>query len=157
MYRMIRPKLFFAMALLALLVSAFFPIAAGAQSESWRGEYFSSINLTGSPVVREDTAINFNWGAGTPMAGLPADDFSVRWTRPLYFEAGRYRFTTESDDGVRLFVDGALVIDQWREMAARYSSELYLAAGTHTVRLEYFEQRGGAMAQLNWSRVDAPT
>lgn len=141
----------------AMLVAMPMTVGAQAPSTAWRGEYFANPYLSGSPLVREEGAVNFAWGVGAPMAGLPADNFSVRWTRSVYFEAGRYRFTTTTDDGVRLFLDGALLIDQWRPMAAsRHTSEVQLAAGTYTVRLEYFEATGEATAQLGWNRVDLP-
>ena len=63
-------------------------------------------SLSGAPTLTGTTTdINFNWGLGTPTAGFPADFFSVRWVRNLPLEAGRYRFTTTTDDGVRLWVN----------------------------------------------------
>jgi hypothetical protein len=124
----------------------------------WRGEYFANPNLAGVPVVvQEDRKIDFDWGNGAPFPGMPLDYFSVRWTGKLTTEAGRYRFTTETDDGVRLYVDGRLLIDQWRPMPpTRFSAEVDLTAGTHTVRMEYFEATGGAVARLMWARVAGP-
>ena len=119
---------------------------------NWRGEYFNNRTLAGSPLlVRDDANINFNWGLGIPAAGLPADNFSVRWTRTINFPAGSYRFTTTSDDGVRLWVNGHLLIDKWLDQAATpYSGVLYLS-GNVAVQMEYYENSGLAMAQLNWA------
>ncbi len=119
---------------------------------NWRGEYFNNLTLAGSPVlVRDDANINFNWGAGIPANGLPADNFSVRWTRTLNFPAGTYRFTTTADDGVRLWVNGHLLIDQWKQQAAAtYAGVIYLS-GNALVQMEYFEQGGLAVAQLSWA------
>jgi uncharacterized protein YraI len=59
----------------------------------WKGEYYSNRDLSGNPVlVRNDGAIDFDWGVGSPGSGLPVDNFSVRWTRVLDFSAGTYRF-----------------------------------------------------------------
>lgn len=128
---------------------------ASAQGQSWRGEYFPNTTLTGTPTVRDDSTINFNWGGSAPWAGFPADNFSVRWTRQVWFDAGKYRFTTTTDDGTRLFLDGALVIDQWKEQATTsHSANVQLAAGWYTVRMEYLEKGGGATAQLKWERTD---
>jgi hypothetical protein len=56
---------------------------------NWRGEYFINTSLNGTPVlVRDDTAVDFNWDSGTPALGLPNNNFSVRWTRSLYFDGG---------------------------------------------------------------------
>ena len=69
----------------------------------WRGEYYTNRDLTGSPaVVRNDAEINFNWGGSAPSTSLPADGFSVRWTRHVPFQGGSYRFYVRSDDGVRV-------------------------------------------------------
>jgi len=118
----------------------------------WRGEYYSNRNLNGNPVsVRNDLAIDFDWGAGAPGPGLPADNYSARWTRTLNFEPGRYRFLARADDGVRVWIDNELVIDQWRESTARtYTVERTLSAGSHAMRVEYFEATGGAQMRFGW-------
>ncbi len=131
-----------------------------AQSGTWRGEYYSNGSLYGNPtLVRNDGAINFNWGYGSPSGEIPSDNFSARWTSDIYFEAGRYRFSTETDDGVRLFVDGALLVDRWQAMPpTQFNSEVELSAGVYTVRMEYFEAGDQARANLWWTRIStAPT
>ncbi|MCZ7575293.1 MAG: PA14 domain-containing protein [Ardenticatenaceae bacterium] len=145
--------LFTALVTAALLAM---PVDALADDAGWRGEYFPNPYLGGAPaVVRQDAAINFNWGTGSPDRSIPADNFSARWTRQVYFEAGHYRFTTETDDGVRLFVDGSLILDQWRIMApTQHSMEISLGAGVHSVRMEYFEATERAVARLWWSRAE---
>ncbi len=122
---------------------------------SWRGEYFNNERLAGAPsVVRNDGTINFDWGLGWPSPRINADYFSVRWTRTFFFYTGTWRFTTTTDDGVRLFVDNVLVIDQWHEQpATSYSADVPLGAGNHTVRMEYFELTGVALARLNWQLI----
>lgn len=125
---------------------------------TWRGEYFNNMTLTGAPVlVRDDATIDFDWGDGSPAAGVNGNEFSVRWTRNVNFaSAGRYRFTTTTDDGVRLFVDGNLIIDEWRDMSkTSFSREISLSAGVHTVRMEYYEHMGTAAALLSWTFLDA--
>lgn len=126
------------------------PIAA-PEDGSWKGEYYTNETLSGSPAaVRADAAIDFDWGHGSPIAGaLNENNFSVRWTRNLHFAAGLWRFKTTTDDGVRLWVDGELVIDQWRLMRGEnHEAKVQLQEGVHSVRMEYFERDGGAMAML---------
>jgi hypothetical protein len=79
----------------------------------------------------------------------------VRWTgNPSFAQAGRYRFHTNTDDGVRLWVDGWLLIDQWHNQGAtEYTAEINLSAGQHQVRMEYYENVGWAGAQLWWEGV----
>jgi hypothetical protein len=119
-------------------------------------EYYDNPWLAGSPaLVRTDDEINFDWGDGSPDDVIPSDGFSVRWTRSIDVEEGTYRFTTTSDDGVRLYVDGALLIDCWYDMTSSvHSAEVELSAGTHTLRLEYYENQGDAIAELSWDQID---
>jgi len=114
---------------------------------NWKGEYFSNTTLSGSPALtRDDLAIGFDWGQGAPANGLPVDNFSVRWTRTLQFNAGVYRFSLKSDDGVRLWIDGILQIDEWHTSSGQtFTRDVQLGAGNHTLRIEYFENTGGAL------------
>ncbi len=116
----------------------------------WVGQYFSNPDLSGAPAfVREDSRIDFDWGGGSPREGFPADNFSVRWTNTFRLDGGLYRFTTETDDGVRLFVDGRLLIDEWRlQPATKYTAEVRLGKGEHTVVMEYQERADRAVARL---------
>jgi hypothetical protein len=117
---------------------------------NWYAEYYNNQNLAGAPsVIRYDAAINFDWGLGSPHSRLSADCFSVRWTRTQWFNAGTHHFAATVDDGVRLYVDGALVIDQWKEQpAATYTADVLLGAGNHKIVMEYLELTGVAQAHL---------
>jgi len=125
----------------------------------WRGEYYANMTLAGNPaLVRDDAAIQFEWGTGSPGPGLPADMFSVRWSRTLHFDAGLYRFTVTADDGVRFWVDGQLQVDDWHDGSLRsHTVELRLTEGGHTLYIEYFEDLGDAAMQLSWKRIKLPT
>jgi hypothetical protein len=119
----------------------------------WHGEYFSNTTLTGTPTrCRDDAAVNFDWGTGAPITGVPADNFSVRWTRTENFTGGNYRFTMGSDAGARLFIDGVLVLNDWSPAqtypATPPSTIRNLAAGNHTIVMEYYETTGPARATL---------
>ncbi len=140
-----------ALGLLGLTAPAPEALAQGG----WYGEYFANPNLTGSPTMtRYDNRLRFDWGGGSPGAGIPADNFSVRWTRSEWFEAGTYRFTISSDDGVRIWVGGTLVVDDWRDRQAGWSFvDHYVSRGTHSVRVEYYERTGGAQVEVTWERV----
>jgi hypothetical protein len=150
---------------LILLLTVQFPVRSapvGAQEgTAWRGEYYAGTDLIGAPaLVREDRdpngtpGIDFDWGAGAPAEGLPADGFSARWTKRETFEAGAYRFQATADDGIRLFVDGELVIDAWRKDGPReVRADRSLTAGQHSLRVEYFEGVGSAVVKVHWEPV----
>lgn len=119
---------------------------------TFTGQYFNNRNLTGSPVLtRQDKKINFLWGESSPGAGVPVDNFSVRWTNTVFFSAGKYRFTTTTDDGVRLYIDNQLVIDKWvSQSSTAHVADVNLTTGNHTIRMEYFDGVYDAQAQLSW-------
>jgi hypothetical protein len=123
----------------------------------WRGEYYANRDLSGAPArVRNDVVVNFNWGQGAPASGVPADNFSVRWTRSLGFDGATYRFNVYVDDGVRLWVDNQLVIDAWYDSSAHtVSGEYAMIRGTHTIRVEYYERIGEALVRLWWEKLDS--
>jgi hypothetical protein len=141
--------------MVALLVALLLPGVTQA-ADGWYGEYFSNRHLSGAPVVvRHDLNIDFNWGTGSPDALLPADDFSARWTQTLHFAEGYYEFSVAADDGVRLFVDGKIVVDDWRNTAyTTRRSSIQLSEGAHTVRLEYYEATAHAAVRLSWERKE---
>lgn len=128
----------------------------GGQPQSfagWKGEYFNNSSLTAPPLfVRDDPVIDFNWGLEPPIAGFSADDFSVRWTRTLDFPAGRYQFNIRTDDGVRLWVNNQLIIDEWRDQTeANFSAGVTLPGGPVPIKLEFYDGRDKAYVMLNWT------
>ncbi len=122
-----------------------------------QGAYYSNqLKTFNGPatLVRIDTNINFNWGNGAPAAGITVDDFTVRWTgsvQPQFNEA--YTFYTTTDDGVRLWVNGQLIVDEWIDQApTTFQGTIPLKAQQlYNIRMEYYENGGGAVAQLAWS------
>ena len=121
---------------------------------TWTGSYFNNMTLSGSPVlVRQDTALNFNWGGGSPGPGVPGTYWSAKWdstqNAPI---AGNYAIAVTADDGVRVWVDGNLVIDQWHDQSPTYYAATgYLNAGWHSVHVEYYQHTGGSVLQLQFA------
>ncbi len=130
---------------------------AGSYS-GWKGEYFGNRDLAGGPsLVRDDADINFDWSTGAPTSWMPADNFSVRWTRQATFSPGHYRISVQSDDGVRVWIDGGLVIDKWRTQnnELHYVDGIYLS-GSRQLKVEYFEQTGLARIRF-WTSPSGST
>jgi hypothetical protein len=125
-----------------------------AAATRWRGEYYNNPDLWGNPaVVREDQAIGFDWQENAPAPGLPADAFSVRWSATATFQEGSYNFHATMDDGMRVYVDGERIIDEWRDMPAReVVASRHMTAGSHVLRVEYYERGHKALAKLWWER-----
>jgi hypothetical protein len=128
---------------------------SGNPYPDWKGEYFVGTTPDGTPTfTRNDPAINFDWGTDSPAPGFPADNFSVRWTRKINLDAGTYRFTITTDDGMRVWLDSALILNEWRDQVpATFYADRAVAAGTHTLRVEYYEHLGGATARMSWQRI----
>ena len=127
---------------------------------NWRGEYYNNKTLSApAALVRDDAKISFDWGSGSPKAGvINGDSFSARWTRNLTLAAGNYRFSMTVDDGGRLWVNGHLLIDAWKDQAARtYTGDIYLPGGAVPVKMEYYESSGSATAKLSWTKNGGST
>ena len=123
------------------------------------GTYFSKPDLTGEPLKRVDANIAFEWGGDSPLVGIPADNFSVRWAgrlKPQFNES--HTFQVIADDGARLWLDGKLIVDAWRELSGtNNSAPVALSAGrSYDIVMEYFEATKTATAKLLWSSPSTP-
>jgi beta-glucosidase len=145
---------------------------ANSKQQGLKGEYFRSRDLSGTPVItRIDPRISFRWDRGSPtddavargeikMAdAVPADNFSVRWTGQLIAPTtGSYEISVAANDGVRLYINGTLLIDSW-ELSARLqskSAKINLEAGkSYAIKLEYFEDIRDAEVRLSWRLPNA--
>jgi hypothetical protein len=121
-----------------------------------QAEYFLGTDLKTSnrKVTRIDPQVNFDWGSGRPDPAITSDNFSARWTGSIKPPtSGMYTFYTISDDGVRLWVNGQKIIDNWTIHAATENSgTIQLAAGQmYSIKLEYYEKGGAATIKLSWS------
>ena len=129
------------------------------QFAGWKAEYYENPNLAGAPaVVRDEPQIDFDWGEGTPPGLVTADRFSVRWTRTMNLTGGAYRFRALADDGVRLWVNNQILIDEWHDSLRRvYTGDIGLPVGSHSIRVEYYENTGGAAIKVWWEARALPT
>src|SRR5215470_9298986 len=117
-------------------------------------EFFANMNLEGPPALRRsETDVNFDWGLNNPAPGLPADQFSARWTGKLVpTVSGKYRFGAIADDGARIYLDGKLIAEDWTDHApATITGEVTLEAGkSYDFKMDYYENKIGAVAKLVW-------
>ena len=123
------------------------------------GYYYSNSYPTNpysgpATLVRTDAVVNFNWGSGSPDPSISVDHFTAKWTgsvQPLFSEP--YTFSTTTDDGVRLWVNGQLLIDHWVDQGAtEWSGTINLTAEQHyNIEMDYYENGGSASATLSWS------
>ncbi len=135
------------------------PPEAQPEEQGLLGEYFNNTELKGEPVLnRLDAAIDFDWHGGSPDNGVNQDEFSVRWQGKLLPDkTGEYALGTTTDDGVRLYLDGKLLIDDWHDHGAKTNMVMVpLQAGReYNIRVEYYENRGDAIVKLGWAQPGA--
>ena len=133
--------------------------------EQWRAQFYNNTGLGGSPaaaifVPRGAYQLDQNWGTGSPTSGVNADYFSAVFEGFFNFAAGDYIFTTQVDDGARIYIDNILIVDAWsdgpKERSNRFNN---IGAGTHNIRVEYYEQTGNAYVRTWWTLAGstAPT
>jgi hypothetical protein len=123
------------------------------------GTYYPALNFGGSPVTEIDPTIDFNWNGAAPAPGVPGTDFSVRWTGQVQAQFSEtYTFTTTADDGIRLWVNGTLIIDNWVDQApTTKSGTITLVMGQfYPIKVEYYQAMGGDEAILGWSSPSTP-
>ncbi len=120
------------------------------------GQYFNNTTMAGAPVLQRVEALNFSWGSGSPDPGVTPDNFSARWTGTVEaISTGNYQFRTRSNDGVRLWINGVLVIDHWTSHATADDNSAVIALTKnvrYSVTMEYYELKGGAVAKLLWMK-----
>ncbi len=121
-----------------------------------QAEYFSNKELKGEPKLRRiDKNIDFRWGNDRPADGFDVDNFSVRWNGRIKTTIpGTYEFTAASDDGIRFYINGTLLIDYWSDHAveARSAKFSFEAGKFYDVKVEYYESGGDATALLGWTK-----
>jgi glucose/arabinose dehydrogenase len=153
-----------ATSLLAFLVTSivFLPAARAAvvtNGTGLLGEYHNNMDFTAFAFSRTDPTIDFDWGTGSPDPRVGADTFSVRWSgfvKPRFSQT--YTFYTTTDDGVRLWVDGQLIIDRWIDQPpTTWTGTIALNADQlYDIRMDFYENGIGAVARMEWQSASQP-
>ncbi len=121
-----------------------------------KGEYYDNKILSGKPFyTRIDKTINFRWGMKHPEK-LPLNGFSIRWTGKIVPpKTGLVKVRIDGDDGIRFWVDGKLLIDQWvnRGETADIVTIKMQKERALDIKIEYYENVGVSLARLKWDIV----
>jgi uncharacterized protein YgiM (DUF1202 family) len=128
-------------------------------TNAWLASYFNNINLAGDATLvrsepRGQYPLDQNWGTGSPAPGIIGNDnWSARWQGIYYFEAGDYTFTGDSDDGIRVYIDGIRILDGWYDGGKQISNRFNgIGAGNHQITVEFYEHTGNASVRVSWYR-----
>ncbi|WP_372408551.1 fibronectin type III domain-containing protein [Streptomyces luteireticuli] len=120
----------------------------------WKAEFFPNTTFRGTPKKTAcDNAIAENYGTGAP-AGLPRDNFGVRWTTTRDFgSGGPFALTAEAADGIRVYVDNVLRIDLWKDVAKtrKKTVKVTVPKGKHTLRVNYAAFTGPANVKFTYT------
>ena len=114
------------------------------------------ISATGPTLSRVDPSVDFDFGAGSPSPSVSTNNYTTRWTGQVQaLGDDTYTFSTISDDGVRLWVNGQILVDNWTAHAPVTNSGSIALSGSqkYNLQLEYFEATGGSVAKLWWSNA----
>ncbi len=121
--------------------------------------YFNNMDFTGTHFSRRDAQVDFDWSQTSPHFSIEAESYSVRWSGQIHAQYSQtYTFYTQTDDGVRLWVNGVEVINAWNSTGlSEQRGTIALQAGEkYDIKLEYYQQTGGAVARLLWSSDSQP-
>jgi hypothetical protein len=122
-----------------------------AVSNAFSACYYDNADLTNLKITRTDPAINFSFGSSSPSSGIAADTFSAEWKGNFTFESATYDFNVTADDGIRVYVDQSLILDKWFDQpTTTYKVSKTVNAGTHLVKVLYFENSQDAVAKVSW-------
>ncbi|WP_456406353.1 glycoside hydrolase family 3 C-terminal domain-containing protein [Caldithrix abyssi] len=120
--------------------------------------FFNNMELRYPPIYRRvDQKIAFDFGTLSPAFGVRSSGYSIRWRAYIKPEkTGKYVFATESDDGVRVYLDGTLIIDNWTDHAVQKDvKEVRLVAGkVYDLRLEYYNNKGQGLIRFGYGLID---
>ena len=121
---------------------------------AWMGQYWPNTSFLDSPIYRADPTIDFDWGTGPAFPGWP-DAFCARWERLIPLEAGVYRLSAGSDDGMRVYVDSALLINDW--VSSAYNVVTYDLTITdprdYYFIVEYYDGGGAGRATFSYTKI----
>ncbi len=112
----------------------------------WTVQYYNNASLAGDPVaIQSVPSPSFNYGSGSPLPSVPADNWTARFTSVQNLSGGTYNLSVAVDDGVRVYVNGSLVINQFGAATGQtITAQLNLPAGANNFQVEYLEFGGNA-------------
>ncbi len=129
---------------------------AGYNQGGLKGIYSKYTNIYGPTsyvLTKIDPQINFDWGENMADAALGNDLYTAKWKGKIKIDASdTYTFYATTDDGVRLWVNGQVLIDAWQNGGAtERQASVALSPGLYDIELDYFENTGSAVCKLLWS------
>ena len=142
--------------LVAVLIIVGTTAVFGQSGNQWRVDYYPNTNWAGNPVLTQFTsALNFNWGTGSPGPNMPVDNWTMRATSTAYFYSGVYQFNILADDEVTLTIDNVV----WLNTVGQGQSgktqiiNIPMTQGNHNIQVDFREFTGTAYLYVTWGIV----
>lgn len=123
--------------------------------QGWIAKYYKNTSFQGTPVLQEHDAVNFDWGYGSPDPQIPVDNFSATYEKSMSFDGGIYEITGQSDDLVKVSIDGNVVYDVTKPGNHSLSKFLDISKGTHAIKIDYVEFTGKAKLSVDFKKADS--
>jgi hypothetical protein len=124
----------------------------------WQTEYFANPYFQAPPfTVRTECCLRFDWRGGPPIPGMPGTFWTARFIQTRYFAPGVYQFVARVDDGIRIYINGNLIMNEFREQSTRtFTANANLGAGNYTIVVEYVQYGGNSDLSLYWDFLGDP-
>ncbi|WP_369170828.1 PA14 domain-containing protein [Streptomyces sp. R28] len=121
----------------------------------YKRTFYKNTSFSGSPVRTDcDSVVDQSW-SGSPVSGVPSNNFGVRWSVTRDFgSGGPFTFTVSATDGVRVYLDGVRKIDLWTgtgDTARAKSVNLTVPSGKHTLRVDHVNWSGAAKVKYTYT------
>lgn len=126
----------------------------------WTAQYYGNATLGGLPTaILSEPELKHDWGEAAPLPSVPADNFSARWTASPTLASDTYQLIVRADDGVRVMVDGQMVVNRWGGVSVGETTthDLSLSAGVHNFTVEYYELTSNAFVEVTLATVEETT
>ncbi|WP_346207848.1 PA14 domain-containing protein [Caldifermentibacillus hisashii] len=134
----------------------------------WLVYYYNNTNLSDHPVNAEvieansDGSLNVDNGSGSPISKVGADNFSAKYVTAKRIDEGDYILRTARDDGIRVYIDGELVLDRWNassrtEEAVKVNVKNKGGSNIHWIEIQYFEVTGESTVEFSLEPYKIPT
>lgn len=134
------------------------PACTNVDTNAFAGCYYNNPDLTDLKITRSESNINFDWGTGSPDPSIDPETFSVQWQGNFNFDSATYDFTVTSDDGIRVWLGNELILDKWVDQPpTTYNIAKATTAGPKLVKVQYYENGGGAVAKVSWTKRTSST
>lgn len=123
---------------------------AEASSSQWSATYYSKVNFKGSKVHNKVDNLNFSWGSNAPVKGIPAGSYSAVFQKKVTVAKDtKYIIMGKANDGIRIYVDGKRQVNEWQTGTRNIEKNITLKKGIHTVKVEYFNEKGSARLKVD--------